>query len=353
VTYLKNRIVSLLLIIVLFTPIAFAQQTNSLTSIRQVLQKQEQTLLTGYGKSLDSVMSDLKKKGDLDAYLVVETEKKRFEVEKTVPTDAKDIFKILIGGYHKARVKLLKQYIVALDNYIKVEMRAGRIDGAKEGKVEKDRFAFELADLESNLPKELLSETTKPDGAGTNTVAKATVSSSKKPIPEDAAEFKGHHYAVIIKELSWDDAKKACENEGGHLVIITSTTENEFCLRLGNGRGLWIGCSDDKKQGDWRWVDGSKVTSFGVPITLGGSKILRSNKLGENRHQMGEIPTWGWLSGQPNNSGALEHYGAFVPMIYEYSRISRGYGWNDVKSDGNSNEYGFGKVSGYICEWDK
>ena len=154
-TFLHARTFPLLLISALFVSLAcLAQPSNSLESFKQSLQKQEQTLLEGYGKALDSMMADLKKNGDIDKYLVVETEKKRFETDKTVPfpSNAKDAFKGVLGNYSRSRVVLLKQYIGNLDNLVKAEMNADRMEEAKQAKAEKDKYAFELATLETNLP---------------------------------------------------------------------------------------------------------------------------------------------------------------------------------------------------------
>jgi hypothetical protein len=82
----------------------------------------------------------------------------------------------------------------------------------------------------------------------------------------------GHCYeAVLAPGLSWYDAKAACEARGGHLVTITSATENAFVFRLvsginafwyldnyGNGLGPWLGgyqeSGSQEPDGGWKWV---------------------------------------------------------------------------------------------------
>jgi len=136
-----------------------AEQTNSDALLTLIVKKQgqEQALIDAYGKVLDSMMAELKNKGDLDNYIIVDNEKKRFVAEKTVPfpASAKDMFKVPVNGYFKARITLLKQYIVVLDGLMKVELKANRVDSAKEAKDEKDKAVAELADLESRMPKEV------------------------------------------------------------------------------------------------------------------------------------------------------------------------------------------------------
>jgi len=81
----------------------------------------------------------------------------------------------------------------------------------------------------------------------------------------------GHCYEAILDQVTWYEAKAACENLGGYLVTITSAQENEFVFNLvkdnnafwyldafDNGLGPWIGgYQEDGAQepdGGWRWV---------------------------------------------------------------------------------------------------
>lgn len=142
--------------IMLAGAIAFGQASTNDDLFKLLVRKgeQETALLNNYGKALDSAMADLKKKGDLDTYLVFETEKKRFDEQKNVPppADIKDAFKVPAGEYYKARLALLKKHIIELDNFIKAEMLADRMESAKSAKTEKDKAAQEVADLESIVP---------------------------------------------------------------------------------------------------------------------------------------------------------------------------------------------------------
>ena len=156
----------LTLAVLLTAPVAaLAQQTNTLDTLRQSFQKQEQALQSGYGKSLDGIMADLKKKGDLDAYVVIEAEKKRFEAETTVPApaDAKDSFRPASEAYHKAVAELLRKYVRALDSLIKQSMAQDKIDDAKKAKQEKTKAEFMLADVETKTPKVEVPKTDVPD----------------------------------------------------------------------------------------------------------------------------------------------------------------------------------------------
>lgn len=145
------------------TTAAIAQQTNTLDTYRQAYEKQEQSVLAQYGKALDTVMADLKKKGDLDSILILQAEKKRFDVEKTVltPKNAKDAFRPATEEYYQTMVTLLGQYVKALDGLIKKEVAADRIEEAKVVKTEKEKASFLLADMQTKLPVKAVGENPK------------------------------------------------------------------------------------------------------------------------------------------------------------------------------------------------
>lgn len=61
---------------------------------------------------------------------------------------------------------------------------------------------------------------------------------------------------------TWSDAKKHCENDGGHLVTYSKAGEEttvESTLGL-TGYRYWMGFNDIQKEGTWVWVTGEPVT---------------------------------------------------------------------------------------------
>jgi hypothetical protein len=128
----------------------------------------------------------------------------------------------------------------------------------------------------------------------------------RRLLPKDAKQFKGHHYLFVGKKVTWGDAKKACEEMGGHLVTITSEKEDDFVNSLAGDRSILIGCTDEEKEGQWIWVT--------------GEKFVFAN----------------WAPNDPNG-GRAQNYG------FKFMR-SRGE-WCDVE-DFNLN------LGGYVCEWD-
>lgn len=92
------------------------------------------------------------------------------------------------------------------------------------------------------------------------------------PAQVGAIEWNGHKYKVVREPLSWHDAKKRCEEVGGHLVIVNDAKEQAILVELlgRNGMpvdslqnsdytGVWLGCTDELKEGKWVWVDGSAL----------------------------------------------------------------------------------------------
>lgn len=130
-------------------------------------------------------------------------------------------------------------------------------------------------------------------------------------VPEDAVRWEGngHYYKLCGKNqsdrLSWTEAKRACEEMGGHLVTITSQEENDFVrsLHQGGSTQAWIGLSELDETGVWKWVTGEPTLY------------------------------WGWASGEPSHGNNEEHCVSWY----------RNHGWNDAWEPG---EYS------YFCEWE-
>lgn len=141
-----------------------AQETNALHGLKQAYVRQEQSILAEYGKTLETVLVNVKRQGDLDNFLAAQTEIKRLGTEKTVPfpADAQALFRPACAAYQQMMVRLLGQYVAALDDLIRKDVAADRIEEAKAVKSEKDNAAFRLAELQSKLPEPVAAETPVP-----------------------------------------------------------------------------------------------------------------------------------------------------------------------------------------------
>lgn len=139
-------------------------------------------------------------------------------------------------------------------------------------------------------------------------------------VPENAIEFNGHYYTAFTDDLSWDDAKKACEKMGGHLATISSAAENDAVVNLckSTSKGIyWLGAYSDGK-GGWKWVTKEKF-DFNS-----------------------------WDKNQPSKSG--EKYAQIYAENYENNdHIGK---WNDSNSFKGDISWFSVKNVGYICEFE-
>ncbi|MCD7843802.1 MAG: hypothetical protein LUG17_04170 [Clostridiales bacterium] len=101
-------------------------------------------------------------------------------------------------------------------------------------------------------------------------------SSSSEETEESSSEsVKESRYVVVQDDISWSDAKKACENDGGHLATITSREEykqvvaelesyiQENDSSAENILYVWLGGwneDSDSKRGvnNYEWITGEK-----------------------------------------------------------------------------------------------
>ena len=112
---------------------------------------------------------------------------------------------------------------------------------------------------------------------------KKAVSESKEEtstVSESKAPQIIHTYEVIAGDLSWEDAKNACEERGGYLATITSEEEYEKIGEMADRSGLtylWLArnCSRIRKNGNRQ--DGSQEKTG--PLITG----IRENQAGRMR----------------------------------------------------------------------
>ena len=122
------------------------------------------------------------------------------------------------------------------------------------------------------------------------------------------AEFRTHRYRMYRKTMSWHEAEALCREHGGHLVAITTSSENTFVYdTFADENPIWIGLSDEASEGAFVWVTQEETTFFK------------------------------WFNGEPNNGGGKEHY---VSMGNWRSQTSGRYfvfkdSWNDMQASGH------------------
>src|SRR5688572_5893496 len=113
----------------------------------------------------------------------------------------------------------------------------------------------------------------------------------------DLEETAPGQFEVITDEVTWLEAKTLATSRGGYLAAITSSNEWDRLVPLLIAAGqpnFWLGASDEKLEGDWRWVTGEPF-NFNL-----------------------------WNFGEPNNCCGGEHFLAITPAF-----------WNDAGSRSN------------------
>ena len=123
----------------------------------------------------------------------------------------------------------------------------------------------------------------------------------KENRPKDSVRYDGHEYALIKEAVTWHVAKRRCEMVGGHLAFVKNKKDLSVIIRLAGHHDVWLGASDEEKEGEWKWTDGTRWVPF--------------NNNFDNFHE-------------------VQHHLMFV-------------GRNGTFDDGNAGVRVF-----YICEWD-
>ncbi|MBQ8431266.1 MAG: InlB B-repeat-containing protein [Clostridia bacterium] len=73
--------------------------------------------------------------------------------------------------------------------------------------------------------------------------------------------FRGHYYKVFKITSTWDQAQSLCASMGGHLVTLTSRSENDFVFQLCKSNGTHnyhLGATDRSFESVWQWVTGEE-----------------------------------------------------------------------------------------------
>lgn len=81
-------------------------------------------------------------------------------------------------------------------------------------------------------------------------------------LPADRATFGGHQYALISPGRTWDEARKHCEQMGGHLLLIDSEAEEAFILSNLGQTDFWVGATALYTPGNYLRLDGAPFRGY-------------------------------------------------------------------------------------------
>ncbi|KAI4873729.1 hypothetical protein NFI96_029046 [Prochilodus magdalenae] len=87
------------------------------------------------------------------------------------------------------------------------------------------------------------------------------VSNLVRVLQEGWMFFENSIYYISTEKKNWSESRQSCTQRGADLVIINSTEEQNFTERLRRGEKAWIGLTDSVTEGNWKWVDGSALTT--------------------------------------------------------------------------------------------
>ncbi|CAL8333038.1 unnamed protein product [Merluccius merluccius] len=73
--------------------------------------------------------------------------------------------------------------------------------------------------------------------------------------------FSASCYYISMLRGNWQTGHQDCLERRAHLVIVNNRQELDFVMRLAREpTAAWIGMNDFKREGFWRWLDGTPVT---------------------------------------------------------------------------------------------
>ena len=142
-------------------------------------------------------------------------------------------------------------------------------------------------------------------------LAFSKVDTSGIPAASKEGKFNGSAYRYYSEPVTWYVAKRFCEEQGGHLVTITSAEENEFVSGLCDGAPAWIGASSNSERA-WKWVTGEPFAydAFGE----GEPNNALGNSEGGENYVESRKGVWNDNIGMEKQPFIWENEEAYVPV---------------------------------------
>jgi hypothetical protein len=170
-------------------------------------------------------------------------------------------------------------------------------DVGPDASVEPDAGALDAGTPNTSLPDASAPPTSEPPPDASTLAANPTPFA--EPESSEACPgivFRDSCYLFSTDWLSWNLAEERCVAWGGHLASVESSEEDVFIavgpalagVPGGNGWGIWLGGTDARRDGDFRWA-GDRPLSF-----LGWAPNQPDNGQGLDCIQKRDDGTGGW-----------------------------------------------------------
>ncbi|XP_056323487.1 uncharacterized protein LOC130236758 [Danio aesculapii] len=73
--------------------------------------------------------------------------------------------------------------------------------------------------------------------------------------------YQSRLYFISYEKKSWSESKRYCRDRKADLIIINNREEQDFVKKISGGDMIWIGLTDSDEEGNWKWVDGTSLTT--------------------------------------------------------------------------------------------
>lgn len=129
-------------------------------------------------------------------------------------------------------------------------------------------------------------------------------------IPDTALNYHGHSYAVCLLPMKWKAAQTYAETFGGYLACPSTKEEYDWFKKTFYlaGRALWMGASDERVEGTWRWVSGEAFDFNDWPL---------NQTAPDNRD---DVQHWLFLRGDTGQWDDVNGDQYTMPFVIEWDR---------------------------------